>query len=285
MENIFFEEFRKFSFTKNQKKIAQYCIDHQSQICRKTLREVAVEVGVSEVTVLNFVRKLGYEGFAEFKNHVFEQIADQAETRRAQSPLSQRLERNLKSRSDTSLLENHLRTAVQNIERSLLQNNPETYEESVTAIMGAKRLFVAGLRSMTGVAGRFARALTYLVDTVSYLNNDFTTIIQTLNGARAGDVLVLICTGRYYQTDVAICKMAKDRHATLILLSDSAISPIAPYADHLLIGSTSSISFFNASEGIIVLYEYLLAMIVDQVDEEVKHRWDMVDPYTEAYRI
>lgn len=287
MENIFLEKFHKVAFTKSQKKIAQYCIDHQLQIGQKTLRQMAEEADVSEVSVLNFVRKLGFEGFADFRKWAFDKITEQAELENTenQRSLSQRMESGAKTRYQGSLMQNHIRTITQNVELSLLQNKPELYDKIAERLLNSHRTFVMGTRSSAGVADHFALGLQYLMDNVSYLEGIHRGMIQTLSGSDENDTLVLICLSRYYKTDAAICKMAKERGVHLILLSDSAISPIAVYADELLVANLDSGSFFNSEMGLVGITEYLLALLAERKGSVPKERWEFIDAHMEKFRI
>ena len=285
VENIFLEKFRKVSFTKNQKRIAQYCIDHQMELSQKTLREVADEARVSEVTVLNFVRKLGYEGFSEFKSWAYEQLTQQLnDNNRFRQALGQRLDANTQNRSNASILESHIHTVMRAAETSLIQNKPEAYQKAADLLVSSRHVFVAGLRSLRGEASRFALGLQYPLDHVTYLDYDYTGLMQALSGTTAGDTLVLFCFARYYLPDIALCKMVRDAGLKLILISDSAISPLANYADILLVVSTESVSFFNSCVGLIAVTEYLIALIVDKAGEEVKGRWKEIDTYLDKFR-
>jgi len=285
MENIFLEKFHKVDFTKRQKQIAQYCIDHQLQIGQKTLRQVAQEAQVSEVSVLNFVRKLGFEGFAEFKKWTFDQIADQAELENTenQRSLSQRMESGAKTRYQGSLMQSHIRTITQNVELSLMQNKPELYEQIVDRLLTSRRIYVAGMRSSAGAASRLALGLQYLLDNVSYIESVHRGMIQTLSRSDAGDTLILICLSRYYKTDAAVCRMAKERGVHLVLLSDSAISPIASYADELLVANLNSGSFFHSELGLIGINEYLIALLAERNGDEAEKRWEFIDVHMNEF--
>lgn len=285
MENIFLEKFHKINFTKSQKKIAQYCIDHQLQISQKTLRQMAEEADVSEVSVLNFVRKLGFEGFADFKKWTFEKIAAQAELENTenQRSLSERLESGVKTRYQGSLMQSHIKMMAQNIEISIMQNKPEVYEKIVERLILSQRVAVIGMRSTAGTANRFALGLQYLLDNVRYIEDLHRGLIQSLSNAEPDDTLVMMCLSRYFETDVEICKMAKERGVHLILLTDSAISPIAIYADQLLVVNTTSGSFYHSEAGLVGVNEYLIAMLAEKKGTEAKERWAFIDTHMGSF--
>ena len=282
MENIFLEEFRKFTFTRNQKKIANYFMNHQFEISQKTLRETAAEAGVSEVSILNFVRKLGFDGFSTFKNWVHEQITQQIHPTYA--GLDERFRGNRESRTSQNLLIDHLRMELHNVQQSLEQNPPDAYEKAADALTNSDRIFVVGLGSVEGLANRFARALYYLFDNVSFLSGYYNGLVQALSRIKKGDTVLLLCFSRYYKTDIALCSMIHELGANLILISDSAVSPVAVYADHLLAATTGSISFHHSMAGLLAILEYLIVLLTERTGADVKSYWDQIDHYTEDFR-
>lgn len=285
MENIFAEEFCKVKLTKSQKKIAQYCMDNQFQVCQKTLHEFAEEAGVSEVSVLNFVRKLGYDGFSEFKAEIYSRMMECVNHQEPYSrALEERLRSNRQERTQDTLLEDYLKIAVGNVESSLLQNKQKSFEDIVNWFLHAPRIYVVGMRSLNGVAERLFYGLNYLLDGVAFVHGDPYNLFQLISSAERESVLYLICLPRFCHSDVEICKMAKERGMKLVLLSDTPLSPLAVYADYLLTAEIKSISFFNSMAGLNAIHEYLCAMIAERIGDKASDRWKMIDKYMADFR-
>lgn len=55
------------NLNKTETKIASYFIENNQNIINKTISELSQEIGVSESTIFKFVKKIGYEGFQDFK--------------------------------------------------------------------------------------------------------------------------------------------------------------------------------------------------------------------------
>ena len=53
--------------TRKQKKIADYMVSHAENMAFITLRELSREVEITEITILNMCKALGYESFNEVK--------------------------------------------------------------------------------------------------------------------------------------------------------------------------------------------------------------------------
>ena len=62
------------TFNELEMLVYQYVIQHQSAIPYMRIRELAAEAHVSSTTILRFCKKLGCDGYAEFKLKMKEQL-------------------------------------------------------------------------------------------------------------------------------------------------------------------------------------------------------------------
>ena len=58
---------RTESFSAKEKRIAAYILASPREAVHPSIEELAERVGVSESTLFRFVRKLGYEGYQQFR--------------------------------------------------------------------------------------------------------------------------------------------------------------------------------------------------------------------------
>lgn len=54
-------------FSKTDKKLADYFLELDEGLINKTIANLSDETGISQTTIFNFVKKLGFEGFQDFK--------------------------------------------------------------------------------------------------------------------------------------------------------------------------------------------------------------------------
>ncbi|MDO4680248.1 MAG: MurR/RpiR family transcriptional regulator [Aerococcus sp.] len=70
MKNVYLEALlrqNQLKFSPKEKKVAHYFMRLGNDIMNKTIAELALEIEVSETTIFNFVKKLGFKGFQQFK--------------------------------------------------------------------------------------------------------------------------------------------------------------------------------------------------------------------------
>ena len=74
-------------------------------------------------------------------------------------------------------------------------------------------------------------------------------------------VLLAISQSPYTRATVESVRQAQAQGASVIALTDNALSPIARDADHTLLFDTASNSFFHSTTGALALVECVLAAV------------------------
>ena len=278
MNNFFLERLKGISLTKGQERIAQYMLENQYTVCQKSLMEVSREAGVSDASVLRFVRAIGFGGYNDFKDALYTHLARQASenANRGTLDLGSRL-RSGTSQEGNSLQE-YLQISLSNVERSLLQTSNGTYEHIVSLLGSCRNVYVFGNRAARSPADQLARGIRYVKDNVIFLQHTY-DVYPALHGAGPEDVLLFLCVSRFYKADVHICEAAKAAGVRLCLLTNTAPSPVTKYADDLLLVRTDGISYFNSTLGISAVCEYIMARLA-QTTEGTAQRLSDIDAYS-----
>ena len=60
---------------KKRRQISDYILHNLSECCFLPLRKLSDEIGVTEVTMLNYCRSLGYQNFIDFRDDLRNYIA------------------------------------------------------------------------------------------------------------------------------------------------------------------------------------------------------------------
>lgn len=64
------QKIKAMSLTKTEKRIADYILDHIDMLGLKTITELAGEIGVSDTSIIRFLRSLGFSGYSDFKREM-----------------------------------------------------------------------------------------------------------------------------------------------------------------------------------------------------------------------
>ncbi len=276
MENMIAERVRNARLTKSQMKIAEYIIANPELVGRSTSMDVARAAGVSDVSVTRFARAIGYSGFTELKNDIYNTLAEQASKGGGSLTLDERLEANRARFGSGLLREEFLKTQAYNLERTIMQNSAERYEAFAKALVEAGRCYVAGFRGCYGTAYHFAWNLRILTGRVTRIADESIGGIDQMQSAAEGDCAVIFSARRYYKSDLRLARLAKEHGAKVCLVSDGVLSPLVRYADVVLTAEVRQASFFNSTTAMDALAEYLLILItprcLDRYREHVRER-------------
>lgn len=162
MGNIFAEKLKKKQFTKAQKKIAAYFLANQRLLSQKSLRQVADEIGVSDASVLRFVREIGYVGYNALKGDLHSIITERV----APGTLSSRLDRRTARLAGQSFADGFAHMMHDAIENVFHQNNMAVFDQLVEQLSTANHKYIVGFRGCSGAAHFFARTLRYVINDV-----------------------------------------------------------------------------------------------------------------------
>ncbi len=243
MENVIAERAAGVKLTKSQVKIAQFMIDNPELVGRSSSLELANAIGVSDVSITRFARALGYAGFTELKNDIYDTIARQAAQGFGSMTLNERLEANRERFGSAVSREDFVNIQKYNLERTLAQNSDASYESFVAALYSASACYVVGFRGCKGPAQRFAWLLGVLSLRSCLIDDEGVGGVDQMLRAEKGDCAVFFSVSRYYKSDVRLARLAKSHGAKLCLITDSVLSPLASMADAVLTVEVRQMSF------------------------------------------
>ena len=280
MENVVAERVKKTKLTKSQRKIAEYIIANPELAGRSSSLEVARAVGVSDVSVTRFARAIGYPGFTELKNDIYDSLTAQAAPGAGRLTLNERFEANRAEFGSGSAREEFLKRQMFSLERSLMQNSEAAYEQFVNAVAEARTCFVAGFRGCYGAAQHFAWILNVLIDDVRLIGDVGMGGVDSLMKIDGSGAFVFFSASRYYKSDLRLLRLARSHGARVCLITDSVLSPLVEYADVVLTAEVRQASFFNSTTAMNAIGEYLLTLLTPRRLERYRAHARERDGYT-----
>ena len=123
----------------------------------------------------------------------------------------------------------------------------DAFQGAVDALMGAKRIYILGVRSSSALASFLGFYFNLLFENVTLVHtNSVSEIFEQVLRVGPGDVLFGISFPRYSKRTLSAMKYARDRGARVIALTDSQLSPLARVADHVLLARSDMASFVDS---------------------------------------
>lgn len=280
MASMLVERIKDVPMTKTQQKIADFFIQNQERLGTMTSLEVAQEIGVSDASIIRFSRIIGFDGFADLKEHVYDMLVQNAFSGLS---LSERVSQNKEKYQERDIPGQFEAVMQRNIASVFRNNGPEDFDEIAEMIVQANNKYVLGLRGCRGNIVDFGRLLSFMVPCVHTLVNEGCVTISKLQDAAEGDVLIMFAFSRYYKVDADYLQLARERKVKIILVVNEIQTKISSLADRLILIDTESMSFFNSRIALSMTAEYLLTRISSMVDYE--KRLEERDAITEEQRL
>lgn len=255
------------SLPKAERKVARLLLSDIPITGAQTVAQLAEQAGVSGPTALRLVRRLGFEGFPEFREAMWREMHA-----RLASPLSLYSEPHASSDAHVIARADRL---VSDIALSSVLNEKH-FDNAVELLADRRhRVLAAGGRFSRLQAEALALHLQILRPRVRLVEqNDYVTALMD---ARRTDVLVIYDVRRYQGDVIEFGEAAARAGMTLIVVTDPWMSPLAALATSLLVIPVLTLGPFDSSLPSLVLTETLIAGVVEKLGDDPKDRLRLYD--------
>ena len=204
------------SLSKQEKKVADYIFEKKGQISYQSLQEIAKQIKVGEATIVRFVKKIGFNGFQDLKLHI--------------------------AKEDFPIIETGYEDYIDNIQANINSAITNTkslidrkhLDKSISAIGKCERLFFYGVGASGIVARelqnkflRFGKAGT------AYTDSHFQIMNAAITTSR--DVIIAISLSGSTNDIIESLEVAKNNKAKIIAITNHILSPVAQFADYVLL--------------------------------------------------
>lgn len=251
------------SLSKGHKKIADFIMNNYEKASFMTAAKLGKTVGVSESTVVRFATSIGYDGYPELQKNLQEMVKSHLTS-------VQRMEV-AATRYESGDFVDKVFTADAEMIKATKENiSREAFAKSVEAINRAKKIYILGVRSSSAIASFAAFYFRYINDNVVLIDRSASSeIFEQIYRITEDDVCIAISFPRYSKQTIKALSFVKSRGATVISVTDSESSPIAPFATHLLLAKSSMVSFVDSLVAPLSVINALVAACAKEKKDEV----------------
>ena len=267
-------------FSKGQKQIARFILEHYDKAAFMTASRLGVTVGVSESTVVRFATELGYDGYPHLQRALQEMIRNKLTSVQRMEVAGDRM-------GGRDVLQTVLHADTDMIRVTLDVIDRDAFQGAVDALMGAKRIYILGVRSSSALASFLGFYFNLLFENVTLVHtNSVSEIFEQVLRVGPGDVLFGISFPRYSKRTLSAMKYARDRGARVIALTDSQLSPLARVADHVLLARSDMASFVDSLVAPLSVINALIVAVgmsrraeIEQTFNKLERIWEEYDVY------
>jgi len=243
----------------------------------ETVAQLAERAGVSAPTVVRFVARLGFSGYAAFQRALMREVHA-----RLGSPLEQYAKQREVPQGE-DLLPYVASTFVGTIDGSFGEIPGSEFARAVELLCSRRsRVHVVG--------GRFSHVLAdYLVAHLQLLRAGVETVpgdefsrVSLVGDAGKDDLLVVFDYRRYDPTTVRLAREVHRAGARVLLLTDPWLSPVSEFSEAVLPTRVDSPSPFDSLVPAFALVEALVAAVTERLGDTGRRRVERLEGVREA---
>ena len=224
--------------SKSHRIIMSYIVDNHEKAIFMTANALAKQCEISESTVVRFANAMGYDGYTELQEAIRNAAKKRLTAQQRVSILSEI--------EESQVLSAVLKNDINNIKQTTELLDTTAFENAVTALLGARRVCVMGLRSAAPLAQFMHHYLCHILEHVSLVQNTMSDVFEDLSKFGKDDVLFAISFPRYSKTTSDGIRFATQNGSTVIALTDSPLSPLHDASDVCLCAATDMTSFVDS---------------------------------------
>lgn len=261
-----------YKFSKGQKQIAQFIIDHYDKAAFMTAAKIGETVDVSESTVVRFASSLGYSGFPELQKALQVLIKNKLTT-------VQRIGLDDDIVNDKDKLHKKIIKNEMNNMRNMFENfDIEALDKATEIIMNAKKVYILGLRTSSTLSNYLGFYLDVILDNVKVLNNSgVNSLYEEIIRIKETDVLIVISYPRYSKITIDATKFIKEHKTKIVAITDTEASPVYSIADVSLLAKSNIVSFIDSLVVPLAMINNLIINIGLQEKEDIVEYYNRLE--------
>ena len=259
-------------FSKGQKQIAQFIIDHYDKAAFMTAAKIGETVDVSESTVVRFASSIGYSGFPELQKALQVLIKNKLTT-------VQRIGLDDDIVNDKDKLHKKIIKNEMNNMRNLFEGfDIEALDKATEIIMNANKVYILGLRTSSTLSNYLGFYLDVILDNVKVLNNSgVNSLYEEIIRIKETDALIVISYPRYSKITIDATKFIKEHNTKIVAITDTEASPVYSIADVSLLAKSNIVSFIDSLVVPLAMINNLIINIGLQEKEDIVEYYNRLE--------
>ncbi len=241
-------------FSRSQKDVGQYIVDHLDEAAFHTAEELARRASTSSSTVVRFAQALGFEGFPEL------QASAQDEYRRGREngggggealltpplfPIDQ-------TEFEAALAADHT-----NVEDTARMLDRDEVTAVIELISRSERILLCGTDQMAFFASYLRHLLMLLDFRCEVVASPSQEGLARLGRIDADTLVMGFSAGRPHPLVLRAMKLARHRSAQTVALADATLSEVSRLAQHRLHYSSNSPAYVRSHAALLALVQAL----------------------------
>jgi len=270
---------RMADFSKGQKLIANFIINHYDRAAYMTAAKLGDEVGVSESTVVRFANKIGFDGYPKLQKVL-------KELNKSKLTSVQRIKISSDRINEDNLLKSVLQEDMNKIRHTLEEIDQSNFNNIVESILNAKTIYILGVRSSAPLASFLGFYFNLIFDNVRLVHTtSVSEMFEQIIHASKEDVVIGISFPRYSKRTVNAMRFAKNKGATVVAITDNLNSPLAENADHVITARSDMASFVDSLVAPLSVINALIVAVGLKRKQHIYDTFENLEKIWDEYKV
>ena len=242
--------------TKAEKKVIDGILSiPPEEIIYLSISDLAARLDVADATLVRFCRKLGYTGFQEFKLQLSHEIG-------------------MMNRVDTDCPTT--RVAMQMISAINDTSHALNYQECLKIadlIIKSDKISAFGVGKSAIAAMEISNVLARIGIMVSYTSDPHLQAMIAGN-MKKNDTVILFSVSGSTKDIIDVAQVAKKNGVNIVVITCYDRSPLAKYADHILLSTRREAAYEGGSVATIVSISYIIGVLYSAIYDKLGKKAD-----------
>jgi len=241
-------------FSRSQKDVGQYIVDHLDEAAFQTAEELARRASTSSSTVVRFAQALGFEGFPELQAAARDEYRRARESSNGAAP---ELNTPPLFPIDQTDFEASLAADHTNLEDTARKVDRDEVAASIELISRAERIVLCGTDQMAFFASYLRHLLMLLDLRCEVVASPSQEGLSRLGRIDENTLVIGFSAGRPHPLVVRAMKLARHRKADTIAIADATLSEVAKLSDQRLYYSSNGPAYVRSHTALLSLIQSL----------------------------
>ncbi len=237
--------------SRTEKKVASYVLEKPDDVIHYSITEFSRIIQVSETSIFRFVRKLGFEGYQDFKIELTKQISGTK----------------IPEYSKSASLNEYILELKSLVERLGTTLDEKTLDKITDWVISSRKVIFFGV-GLSAVAAEYGSLLLSVLGIPAFCYNDPHMQVTVATGLNEHDLVISVSHSGNIRDTVKSTQVAKDVGAKTVAVTagmNSALSKVADITVYSPVTRFEKYEFLRGNLGEIAVIEIIFRMVLNKI--------------------
>src|SRR5688572_2988707 len=244
----------------------------------ETGASIAEKAGVSEMTVLRFIRSIGFANLKALKDQL------RARTPGENPAVDDALDRFRIRHDDLNHLHESLQLELRAVASAYELVATDRWPRIVELLADRKTVYVTGFQASKGLALDFANRLKYARPGVRFAEGMAGTFSEVLESDARQSCLILVDTIAYARRSLLLARKCKERKMPLVVVTDMFSHWAHEFTELVLEGHTHVNTFWDSSASLSVILNLLINSAAARLGKQAEAQFERMLEYGDHFQ-